>query len=93
MSTATNNVLKMPGSQSAKPALNLPGPRVWGPQHLADFLGLSVHWVYKRCETKAENPIPRIPNVGRIRFDTENPKFRDWMRKQLGLVGLEGTNE
>lgn len=93
MSTATNNVVRMPGSQSTKPALNLPGPRVWGPQHLAEFLGLSVHWVYKRCETKAENPIPRIPNIGRLRFDTQSPLFQNWCWRQLGLVDIEGSDE
>jgi hypothetical protein len=79
----------MPGSQKAKSALNLPGSRVWVPQHLADFLGVSIHWVYKRCEVKAEDPIPRIAGVGRLRFDTVSQVFEDWMRRQLGSVDSE----
>jgi hypothetical protein len=82
MSTATN-IFKMP-NQSSKPALNLPEPRVWSPQHLANFLGVSIHWVYKRCQAKAEDPIPRIAGVGRLRFDTASQLFQDWMRRQLG---------
>jgi hypothetical protein len=87
MSTATN-ILKMP-NQSAKPGLNLPEPRVWTPQHLATFLGVSIHWVYKRCQAKAEDPIPRIAGVGRLRFDTASQLFEDWMRRQLGSVDSE----
>lgn len=66
--------------------LDLPAPRIWQPKHLAEFLGVSVHWVYKRTETSAEDPIPRVAGVGRLRFDTHSPKFQDWMRRQLGYV-------
>lgn len=91
MSTATN-VLKMPGNQNAKPALNLPPPRVWTPQHLADFLGVSVSWIYKRTMEGAEEPIPRIQGIGRLRFDTESPGFQDWMRRQLGCGYVDAEN-
>lgn len=87
--SANNNILKMPGAQSVKPALNLPAPRVWAPKDLAAFLGVSIHWVYKRCETSAEDPIPRITGVGRLRFDTASLLFQDWMRRQLGYVDTE----
>jgi hypothetical protein len=83
MSTATN-IVRMPGTQSAKPALNLPAPRVWTPQHLASFLGLNVSWIYKRTMEGAEDPIPRIQGIGRLRFDTQSPDFQNWMRRQLG---------
>lgn len=73
-----------------KPDLNLPPPRIWNPKHLADFLGLTVSWVYKRTQNNAEDPIPRVPGIGRLKFDTENPRFQEWMRRQLGLVDLEG---
>jgi hypothetical protein len=87
------NVLKMPNAQTSRPNLDLPVPRVWGPRDLAKFLGLSIHWVYKRCEAKAEDPIPRIPGVGRLKFDTHHPAFQDWMRRQLGYVDSEAGNE
>jgi len=73
-------------SQPSVPALDLPPPRVWKPRHLAEFLGVSVHWVYKRTERNAEDPIPRIPGVGRLSFDTHSPAFRQWIARQLGYV-------
>jgi hypothetical protein len=92
MSTAPN-VLKMPGSQTAKPALNLPAPRIWDKNKLAEFLGVSVSWIHKRTMANAEDPIPKIPGIGRLKFDTANPKFEDWMRRQLGLVDIEVSDE
>jgi hypothetical protein len=67
-------------------ALELPPPRIWKPAHLADFLGLSIHWVYKRTEAAAEDPIPRLQGVGRLRFDTHAPAFQAWMQRQLGYA-------
>jgi hypothetical protein len=87
------NIVRMPGSQNVKPALNLPAPRVWTPQHLADFLGVSVSWVHKRTMVKAEDPIPRIQGVGHLRFDTANAQFQEWMRRQLGDVDTEVGDE
>ena len=66
--------------------LKLPEPRIWTPKHLAEFLGVSISWVYKRTEAAAEDPIPRAQGVGRLRFDTHAPKFQAWMRRQLGYV-------
>lgn len=62
--------------------LDLPGPRIWTPKHLADFLGVSVSWVYKRTQGDAEDPIPRVAGVGRLRFDTHAPAFQAWLRRQ-----------
>jgi hypothetical protein len=69
--------------------LNLPEPRVWTPQHLAEFLGVSVSWVYKRTQEKAEDPIPRVPGVGVLRFDTQSLHFQNWMQRQLGYIDIE----
>jgi hypothetical protein len=88
----STNVVRMPTNQTAKPALNLPVPRIWTPQHLADFLGVSKSWVMKRTQAKAEDPIPRVPGVGRLRFDTENPRFQAWLARQLGYVDVEDTD-
>jgi hypothetical protein len=77
----------------AIPALNLPEPRIWDAERLAEFLGVSVHWVFKRTQRKAADPIPRVSGIGRLKFDTANPRFQDWMRRQLGLIDLEGDNE
>ena len=73
--------------------VNLPAPRIWKPEHLATFLGISIHWVYKRCEAKAEDPIPRIPGIGRLRFDTHHPDFQNWMKRQLGYVDIGESDE
>jgi hypothetical protein len=87
------NVFKMPTKQPTKPSLNLPAPRIWNQKHLAEFLDVSVSWVYKRTLSNAEDPIPRIPGIGRLKFDTENPRFQDWMRRQLGYVDSEAGDE
>jgi hypothetical protein len=77
---------------SAQQKLDLPGPRIWKPTHLAEFLGVSVHWVYKRTEASADDPIPRVPGVGRLAFDTQHPDFQAWMRRQLGYVDNGNAN-
>ena len=64
--------------------LQLPGPRIWGPRDLAKFLGFSVHWVYKRTRTGAEDPPPRCPGLRRLRFDTHSEKFLEWLMRQIG---------
>lgn len=92
------NGIAMPikGEETRTPVqskLDLPVPRVWKPKHLADFLGVSVHWVYKRTEAAAEDPIPRIPGVGRLSFDTHSPAFQAWMRRQLGYIDSGHGNE
>lgn len=66
--------------------LDLPPPRIWTPKHLAEFLGVSVSWVYKRTQNDADDPIPRVRGVGRLRFDTHAPAFQIWMRRQLGYA-------
>jgi hypothetical protein len=91
MSTAANNVVRMPTNPGAKPGLDLPAPRVWTPQHLAGFLGVSLSWIYKRTMEDAEDAIPRVPGVGRLRFDTNSPRFQAWMRRQLGYVDTEAS--
>jgi hypothetical protein len=80
-------------NQAAQFALNLPGPRIWTPQHLAKFLGVSMSWIYKRTQEKAEDPIPRVPGVGILRFDTQSPRFRIWMQRQLGFIDSEVGDE
>ena len=87
------NVLRMHNQASAKTLLNLPAPRIWDGKRLAEFLGVSLSWVYKRTGEDAEDPIPRIPGIGRLKFDTENPKFQNWMRRQLGYVDIEDGDE
>jgi hypothetical protein len=67
-------------------SIDLPGPRIWEPRDLSRFLGLSVHWVYKRTERSAKDPIPRIRGVGRLRFDTHSVEFQEWLLRQLGSV-------
>lgn len=62
---------------------NLPGPRIWTAQHLADFCGFGIHWVYKYTRSECNDPIPRIKSMRHIRFDTYDPKFQSWLARQL----------
>jgi len=73
--------------------LDLPAPRIWTPQILAEFLTLSIHWVYKRSSPSAEDPIPRVAGVGRLRFDTHSVRFQLWMQRQLGCVDEREDDE
>jgi len=80
-------------NQSVEPALNLPEPRIWSRKHLMNFLGVSVSWVYQRTMKNAEDPIPRMVGIGRLKFDTASPQFQEWMRRQLGYIDKEVSNE
>jgi hypothetical protein len=64
--------------------LDLPAPRIWKLEDLMGFLRVSKPWVYKHTTPRCEDPIPRIPGIGRLRFDTWNPQFQDWMARHLG---------
>jgi hypothetical protein len=71
---------------SAQNQLDLPPPRIWGPDRLAAFLRVSKAWIYQRTSPKAEKRIPRAPGVGKLLFDTESPAFREWISEVLGYV-------
>jgi hypothetical protein len=82
MSTIAFPIKRTDAGAHTPPPLDLPGPRIWTLKHLADFLGVSVSWVYKRTASDAEDPIPRVQGVGRLRFDTQAPAFQAWLRRQ-----------
>ncbi len=82
-------ILRMPENRQPQPSLNLPEPRIWDAQRLADYLGFSIHWVYKRCEKNADNPIPRIKGTRLIKFDTWSPAFQAWLIWFLDDVDTE----
>ena len=82
MSTIAFPVKRTDAGAPAVPQLNLPGPRIWTPKHLAEFLGMSVSWVYKRTEAAADDQVPRVAGVGRLRFDTHSPAFQAWLQRQ-----------
>lgn len=44
---------------------------LWKPQDLADFLQVDISWVYERTapNSKASLKIPRVPGIGKLRFD------------------------
>lgn len=92
MSSAIPFPSKRENAARATPALDLPGPRVWRVDDLANFLRVSKSWIYQRTTASAEDPIPRIPGVGRLSFDTHDPRFVEWMRRQLGHIdGMEAN--
>ena len=57
---------------------------IWTPKDLADYLSLSVGWVYERTKPSAVDPIPRCPGIGRVRFNTRSRAFQDWLARQIG---------
>lgn len=75
------------------PALDLPGPRIWTPEDLSAFLRVGKSWVYKRTQASAEDPPPRCPGIGPLRFDTHDPRFQAWLARQLGYIDGSETNE
>lgn len=70
------------GSNEPVAYIELPPPRIWSPENLADFFQVSVSWVYKLKYDP--DPPPRCPMTP-MRFDTANPDFQNWLRRRLGL--------
>lgn len=64
-------------------------PRIWGPQHLADFCGLSIHWVYKITKSSSPDPPPRCSGLGRLRFDTHSKDFQDWIARRISSRAID----
>jgi hypothetical protein len=54
--------------------------------NLADFLGMSIHWIYKRTQQGAEDPPPRCPGLKRLRFNLQDKNFQSWIERQIGSV-------
>jgi len=86
MSTIPFPTRRDEASVRAVPALDLPGPRIWQLDDLAKFLRVGKSWVYKRTQANAEDPPPRCPGIGPLRFDTASPAFQSWLRRQLGYI-------
>jgi hypothetical protein len=59
--------------------------RIWKPSDLAEFLRVSVGWVYSRTGPSAPDPIPRCKGIRRIRFDTASKEFQGWLARNLGI--------
>jgi hypothetical protein len=87
----STNQLMIPSTHQT-PDLLLPEPRIWKPEHVADFFGFSVHWVYKQTRKDSPDPPPRCQSFRRLRFDTQSPDFQAWILRQLACysIGLEG---
>jgi integrase len=78
-----DELIPVPDNRNPSPVLRLPEPRIWGPMHLAEFLGVTKHWVYKHTQKEAIDPVPHIKGVvGRLRFDTASPAFQQWLQRQ-----------
>jgi hypothetical protein len=69
--------------------INLPQPRIWKPEHLADFFGFSLHWVYQQTRKDSPDPPPRCGGFRRLRFDTQSPDFQTWISRQLACYSIE----
>jgi hypothetical protein len=66
------------------------GPKLWGPDELADYLGVAVSWIYKRTRKDGPEAIPHIKLGKYIRFDPESAVFQTWLANHE--VGCEGTD-
>lgn len=63
-------------------SLELPAPRVWTAENLAAYFQEPVSWVKSR--RRKPDPPPKIEGIKRLRFDTQNPAFREWLERTLG---------
>ncbi len=56
--------------------------RFWTPAELADYLRVSIRWVYEHTRTNCCDPIPHIKLGKYIRFNPESPAFIAWLQRQ-----------
>ncbi len=66
--------------------LALPVNKLWTAQNLANYLGMSIHWVYKRTQQGTADPPPRCPGIKRLRFNPQDKNFQAWLERQIGSV-------
>jgi hypothetical protein len=85
----SNEISSLP--VSSLPPLDLPPPRIWKAKDLANFLRVSMSWIYQRTKQDAEDPIPRVGGVGRLLFDSQSPEFQSWMRRQLSCTPIDNN--
>jgi hypothetical protein len=75
-------------SENKQAHITLPQPRIWKPEHLADFFGFSVHWVYKQTRKDSPDPPPRCKGFRLIRFDSQSAEFQEWILRQLACYSV-----
>ncbi len=54
-------------------------PKLWTPEDLAEYLGVTVGWVYKHCRKNCLDRVPHIKLGKYLRFDPESSEFQDWL--------------
>ena len=69
-----------------------PPPFIWTAEDLAAFVGYSVFWVYKQTKRGNTDPPPRCPGIKELRFNTRDPRFREWLERRLGPIDLDTLN-
>jgi hypothetical protein len=67
-------------------------PFIWTVEDLAAFVGYSVHWVYKQTKKESSDPPPRCPGIKELRFNTRDPRFREWLERRIGPIDLDNLN-
>jgi integrase len=80
-----------PQKPDLRQILQLPPPRIWTRKHLREFLGVSNSWIYHRTRPDDADPIPRLTGSTRVRFDTWNEVFLQWMQRHLATPAFEPT--
>jgi hypothetical protein len=65
---------------------------IWTAEDLAAFVGYSIYWVYKQTQKGSTDPPPRCPGIKELRFNTRDPRFREWLERRLGPIDLDSLN-
>ncbi len=53
--------------------------RFWGPEKLAEVLGVPLSWIYDRTRRDGPEQIPHLKLGKYIRFNPESDQFRRWL--------------
>lgn len=56
-------------------------PKLWMPEDLADYLSVSVGWIYKRTRRRGPETIPHIKLGKYLRFDPHSAAFQEWLER------------
>ncbi len=65
---------------------------IWTGEDLAAFVDHSIYWVYKQTQKGSADPPPRCPGMKVLRFNTRDPRFREWLERRLGPIDWEHLN-
>jgi len=56
--------------------------KFWDVEQLADYLNVSVKWVYKHTRRNSPECIPHLKLGKYLRFNPESEAFQAWLQRQ-----------